>query len=135
MMALVDYRGFRLIAMSVLPVQGDSLIYGSKDAGMTVKKSDPVFNGLMKEAGERLNLAPHLCGMDPEELKELWSACDIEGHLGVDGLSLFFFFVSDKNLPSHRFQCRKFLSFGFQPNNATCDPSKRLTTRPFVSSF
>ena len=32
-MALVDYRGFRLIAMSVLPVSGNSLIYGSKDAG------------------------------------------------------------------------------------------------------
>ena len=34
MMALVDYRGFRLIAMSVLPLQSDSLIYGSNDAGL-----------------------------------------------------------------------------------------------------
>jgi hypothetical protein len=35
-MALVDYRGFRLIAMSVLPVSGKSLVYGSKDAGFVI---------------------------------------------------------------------------------------------------
>ena len=34
MMALVDYRGFRLIAMSVLPLKKGSLIYGSCDAGL-----------------------------------------------------------------------------------------------------
>jgi Clustered mitochondria len=33
LMALVDYRGFRLIAMAVLPLQGNTLIYGSNDAG------------------------------------------------------------------------------------------------------
>ena len=88
MMALVDYRGFRLIAMSVLPIKGKSLIYGSKDAGATVFNSDSKFNALMENAGKRLNLAPHLCGMDKDDLKELWSACDIEGHLGLDGLML-----------------------------------------------
>ena len=28
LMALVDYRGFRLVAMSVLPVNSSTLIYG-----------------------------------------------------------------------------------------------------------
>ena len=28
LMSLVDYRGFRLVAMSVLPVSKDTLIYG-----------------------------------------------------------------------------------------------------------
>ena len=28
LMALVDYRGFRLVAMSVLPVNATTLIYG-----------------------------------------------------------------------------------------------------------
>ena len=85
MMTLVDYRGFRLIAMSLLPLKGESLIYGSKDAGLTVYASNPEFNGLMKKAGQKLNLAPHLCGSELDDLKELWGACDIEGHRGLDG--------------------------------------------------
>jgi hypothetical protein len=86
MMALVDYRGFRVIAMSVLPIKGKSLIYGSKDAGATVFNTDPKFNLMMDEAGKKLNLASHLCGTDPNNLKELRSPCDIEGHLGSDGM-------------------------------------------------
>ena len=93
-MALVDYRGFRLIAMSVLPVSGNSLVYGSKDAGYvwwndsldifiycnllslslcgnsyTVRKSNARFNQLMKAAGKRLNLKPHRCGVRPNKTK------------------------------------------------------------------
>ena len=94
MMTLVDYRGFRLIAMSHLPLKNESLIYGSKDAGLTVRASDPEFNGLMKKAGEKLNLAPHLCGSTPDDLKELWGACDVEGHCGLDGLLSFFSLLS-----------------------------------------
>jgi hypothetical protein len=94
MMALVDYRGFRLIAMSVLPIRGDSLIYGSKDAGRTVHNKDKKFGELMVEAGKRLNLSPHLCGTDPTNLVELSSACDIEGHLGTDGARFAFPIVS-----------------------------------------
>jgi hypothetical protein len=87
MMALVDYRGFRLIAMSYLPIEGEnSLIYGSKDAGVTVYSTEPAFNKLMESAGRQLNLCRHLCGTDPNNLKELWCACDIEGHRGKDGL-------------------------------------------------
>ena len=33
LMALVDFRGFRLVAISVLPISKKSLIYGSNDAG------------------------------------------------------------------------------------------------------
>jgi hypothetical protein len=74
--------------MSVLPIQGKSLIYGSKDAGATVHKDDPIFNDLMEEAGKKLNLASHLCGTDPDNLKELRSPCDIEGHRGSDGMAI-----------------------------------------------
>ena len=34
LMALVDYRGFRVIAMSLLPISSKSLIYGSNNAGL-----------------------------------------------------------------------------------------------------
>jgi hypothetical protein len=43
LMALIDYRGFRLVAMSILPVNAMSLVYGSQDAGKTVHNSSPVF--------------------------------------------------------------------------------------------
>ena len=33
LMALVDYRGFRLVAISLLPVNKKTLIYGTNDAG------------------------------------------------------------------------------------------------------
>ena len=33
LMALVDYLGFRLTAMSLLPVGSDTLVYGTMDAG------------------------------------------------------------------------------------------------------
>ena len=61
--------------------------------------SNEKFNELMATAGKRLNLAPHLCGTDPDnELKELWGACDIEGHMGTDGVFFIFIFVIDCNI-------------------------------------
>lgn len=35
----------------------------------------------MKMAAQKLNLKPHLCGTD-EEVVELYSAIDVEGHKG-----------------------------------------------------
>eukprot|EP00007_Cunea_sp_BSH-02190019_P003726 CAMPEP_0174236740 /NCGR_PEP_ID=MMETSP0417-20130205/5774_1 /TAXON_ID=242541 /ORGANISM="Mayorella sp, Strain BSH-02190019" /LENGTH=1527 /DNA_ID=CAMNT_0015315423 /DNA_START=44 /DNA_END=4627 /DNA_ORIENTATION=- len=84
MMALVDYRGFRLIAMSVLPLSKGTLIYGSNDAGRTVHNDNKTFRRLMKKAGQRLNLKPHWCGATKECRKRLWAAADVEGHLGDD---------------------------------------------------
>jgi Clustered mitochondria len=86
MMALVDYRGFRLIAMSVLPINGHtSLVYGSNDGGNTVHADNPLFNHLMEQAGTRLNLKPHFCGMSTSKGKRLHAAADVEGHVGEDG--------------------------------------------------
>lgn len=44
LMALIDYRGWRLIAMSILPLGKDTLVYGSNDAGTTVFASLPEYN-------------------------------------------------------------------------------------------
>jgi hypothetical protein len=33
LMAVIDYRGFRLLAVSILPISKDTLVYGSSDAG------------------------------------------------------------------------------------------------------
>eukprot|EP00029_Vermamoeba_vermiformis_P008493 TRINITY_DN3992_c0_g1_i1.p1 TRINITY_DN3992_c0_g1~~TRINITY_DN3992_c0_g1_i1.p1 ORF type:complete len:924 (-),score=198.60 TRINITY_DN3992_c0_g1_i1:32-2803(-) len=61
LMALVDYRGFRLIAMSILPVGEETIIYGSCDAGRNIHANDDEFNELMKVAAKKLNLKPHRC--------------------------------------------------------------------------
>jgi hypothetical protein len=38
LMCLVDFRGHRLTAQSLLPISGDSLVYGSCDAGNNVRE-------------------------------------------------------------------------------------------------
>ena len=85
MMALVDYRGYRLVAMTLLPVGKETLVYGSNNAGQTVVKSHKGFAKLMRHAGEQLNLRPHLCGCQPRYAKKLWTGADVEGHVGDDG--------------------------------------------------
>jgi hypothetical protein len=45
---LVDYRGFRLLAVSVLPVSRKTICYGSHDAGLTVHSDYPAFNRKLK---------------------------------------------------------------------------------------
>jgi hypothetical protein len=62
LMALVDYRGFRLTAMSLLPVDTNTIIYGTFDAGRTIHYSqDDSFNTRMKNASEIIRLRPHIC--------------------------------------------------------------------------
>ena len=36
LIALIDYRGFRLVCMSVLPIDEDTLVCGSADGGAHV---------------------------------------------------------------------------------------------------
>lgn len=59
-MTLVDFRGFRIIAVALCPVDSDSLFYGSKDAGNTVlfNPKDPVTMEI-EEVGKSLNLKKH----------------------------------------------------------------------------
>ncbi len=81
-MALIDYKGFRLIAVSMLPLKSGSLIYGSEDAGVTVHAKDRKLNELIEVASKRLNLKPHCCGKNNVTV---YSPVDLEGHIGQDG--------------------------------------------------
>ncbi len=56
LMAVVDWRGFHLVAMSLLPIGGESLVYGLLDGGITVLAKHQEFNELMKEAAKKLNI-------------------------------------------------------------------------------
>lgn len=82
LMALIDYKGFRLQAISLLPINKSTLAYGSSDGARTVHTSDAGLNECMKQAGVLLNLKPHRVG--PNEI-EIAAVADIEGHVGVDG--------------------------------------------------
>lgn len=61
---LIDYLGFRLTAMSLMPIAtgpgaGDTLSYGSRDASKSVLREYRATQ-LMREAAKELNLAPHV---------------------------------------------------------------------------
>eukprot|EP01113_Clastostelium_recurvatum_P028334 TRINITY_DN3429_c0_g1_i2.p1 TRINITY_DN3429_c0_g1~~TRINITY_DN3429_c0_g1_i2.p1 ORF type:complete len:2680 (+),score=686.41 TRINITY_DN3429_c0_g1_i2:120-8159(+) len=90
LMALVDYRGFRLVAMSILPIGADSIVYGSCDGGQTVHAPRPEVNERMKAAAKKMNIKGHMCGMG-QQREFLYAPTDIEGHIGRDGL----FYVLD----------------------------------------
>eukprot|EP01105_Mastigella_eilhardi_P018365 TRINITY_DN4240_c0_g1_i8.p1 TRINITY_DN4240_c0_g1~~TRINITY_DN4240_c0_g1_i8.p1 ORF type:complete len:943 (-),score=202.12 TRINITY_DN4240_c0_g1_i8:2539-5286(-) len=86
LMALIDYRGFRLVAMSRLPINNSTLVYGSADAGEHVHADVEEFNQLMMLAARKINIKGHLCGRkDYNNYKTLYAPCDIEGHVGTDG--------------------------------------------------
>ncbi|PRP85823.1 hypothetical protein PROFUN_06015 [Planoprotostelium fungivorum] len=82
LMTLIDFRGFRLIAMSILPLH--KIVYGSHDGGKTVHADDPLFNRLMSEAAQKLNIKGHAVG-PIDNPKFIHGPTDIEGHQGKDG--------------------------------------------------
>jgi len=83
LMALIDYKGFRMSAQAFLPLGEKSLVYGSADGGRTVHKSNEKFNDAMRRAAEALNIRGHVVGK-LDRAQELHAAVDIEGHVGMD---------------------------------------------------
>jgi hypothetical protein len=82
LMCLIDYLGFRLIALSLLPINNTTLVYGSDNAGHTVKSTDP--DSQMKRAGQVLNLKEHVAGQNESFTAQVSFPADIEGHIGTD---------------------------------------------------
>lgn len=75
---LVDYAGYRVIASSLLPIGKDTLVYGSCDAGKTVR-CDFFVKGIMKQAADWLHLKGHKSSGE-----EIFAPTDIEVHQGRD---------------------------------------------------
>lgn len=80
---LIDYRGFRLIAMSILPLYYGGLVYGSNDGGLSIHADDPLMNHMMKRAAKKLNIKGHVAGRSTDK-KFIYGPTDIEGHKGQD---------------------------------------------------
>jgi hypothetical protein len=80
MMAIIDYVGYRLVAVTTLPISRKTIVYGSADAGRTVHNDDPFVNNAMQQLGQQLNLREHLV-FD----QKIVGAGDVEVHKGTDG--------------------------------------------------
>lgn len=105
LMALVDYKGFRLIAISTLPVNSETLCYGTCDGGRTIHGGTDNFNrrvagacvrgggagalwllnrgGATTALSRTINVKAHYCGTEANKVL-MYSACDLEGHIGLD---------------------------------------------------
>jgi len=83
MMCVLMYKGFHMIAMSVLPINNTTLVYGSPDAARTIY-DHPEFSAKLKQVGDELGLKIHKVGKEPN-IKLMHTPVDMEGHLGTDG--------------------------------------------------
>ncbi|XP_041979398.1 clustered mitochondria protein homolog isoform X1 [Aricia agestis] len=86
---VVDYRGLRVTAQSIIPgilekEQEQSVVYGSIDFGATVL-SHPKYMELLSKAGQQLKIMPHSVISAGGETVELCSSVECKGIVGNDG--------------------------------------------------
>lgn len=86
---VVDYRGYRVTAQSIIPgilekEQEQSVVYGSIDFGTTVL-SHPKYMELLSKAGQQLKIMPHSVISANGEVVELCSSVECKGIIGNDG--------------------------------------------------
>jgi hypothetical protein len=72
-----------LCAVSALPINKLTLVYGSDDGAKSVVNRDNGAATLMDEFGRRLNLKKHQAGRDIAS--DIVGPADIEVHKGTDG--------------------------------------------------
>eukprot|EP01102_Stenamoeba_stenopodia_P015947 TRINITY_DN550_c0_g3_i1.p1 TRINITY_DN550_c0_g3~~TRINITY_DN550_c0_g3_i1.p1 ORF type:complete len:579 (+),score=100.97 TRINITY_DN550_c0_g3_i1:43-1779(+) len=71
--------------MSLLPINKQTIIYGSDDGGEVIHSDDNTFASIIEKLGTSLNIKPRRVNGDnvnPEIT--LFTAIDVEGHLGTD---------------------------------------------------
>eukprot|EP01125_Pyxidicula_operculata_P006812 TRINITY_DN233_c0_g1_i1.p1 TRINITY_DN233_c0_g1~~TRINITY_DN233_c0_g1_i1.p1 ORF type:complete len:937 (-),score=152.85 TRINITY_DN233_c0_g1_i1:135-2945(-) len=86
MMTLIDYCGYRLVAVAALPINRHSIVYGSDNGCKTIYDRSEELRSMIARAAEKLCLKLHIAGMglcsDP---RLLHFPADVEGHMGLDG--------------------------------------------------
>ncbi|XP_027033032.1 clustered mitochondria protein homolog isoform X2 [Tachysurus fulvidraco] len=102
---LVDYRGYRITAQSIVPGilergQEQSVIYGSTDFGKTVVSNEQ-FLKLLDKPSKHLRVQRHFVLNKDDSVVELCSSVECKGIMGNDGrhyiLDLLFTFPPDLN--------------------------------------
>lgn len=82
LMALIDYRGYRISAMTILPISRSTLVYGSLDQGNSIIKSDNLATSMIEEICQSMNLKGHMAGKEIQNF--IYTPTDIEVHKGTD---------------------------------------------------
>ncbi|XP_025194814.1 clustered mitochondria protein homolog [Melanaphis sacchari] len=85
---VVDYRGYRVTAQSIIPgilerEQEQSVVYGSVDFGKTVT-TNPKYIELLSQAAQQLKIMPHKVISEKGEEIELCSSVECKGIIGND---------------------------------------------------
>ncbi|XP_018325240.1 clustered mitochondria protein homolog isoform X1 [Agrilus planipennis] len=85
---VIDYRGYRVTAQSIIPgilerEQEQSVVYGSIDFGKTVL-THPKYLELLNKAGQQLKILPHHVLNDKDEPIQLCSSVECKGIIGND---------------------------------------------------
>lgn len=86
---IIDYRGYRVTAQSIIPgilerEQEQSVVYGSIDFGKTVL-GHPKYLELLNKAGQQLKILPHSVLNDKGEAIAICSSVECKGIIGNDG--------------------------------------------------
>lgn len=82
---LVEYRGYRLLAMSLLPIGPETLLHGSSDAARTFSRdSEGALSGMLAQLATVLNLREHSVRDAQGAAQQVALAFDTEGHRGRD---------------------------------------------------
>ncbi|GFQ78441.1 clustered mitochondria protein homolog [Trichonephila clavata] len=86
---VIDYRGYRVTAQSIIPgilerEQEHSVVYGSVDFGKTVL-THPKYLEMLNKAGQPLKIQPHSVLNEKDEEVELCSSVECKGIIGNDG--------------------------------------------------
>ncbi|KAK3589135.1 hypothetical protein CHS0354_017102 [Potamilus streckersoni] len=85
---VIDYRGYRVTAQSIIPgilerEQEQSVVYGSIDFGKTVVTNDK-YKELLQKTASQLKICPHKVLNDKGEEVELFSSIECKGIVGND---------------------------------------------------
>ncbi len=83
LLCLVDFRGYRLLCLSILPIDGSTLVYGCQNASsrsIAVSKTDPLTNSRIADLCASMGLAEHVV-VGGETLR---SPIDLEAHISHD---------------------------------------------------
>jgi len=86
---VLDYRGYRVTAQSIIPGilerdQEQSVVYGSIDFGKTIVTQSKYLD-LLQKAGNQLKILPHKVVNAKNEEVELCSSVECKGIIGNDG--------------------------------------------------
>ncbi|KAF2070369.1 hypothetical protein CYY_008312 [Polysphondylium violaceum] len=130
LMATIDYRGYRILAISSLPISKQTIVYGSCDGGQTVHDSDTLINNEMERMAKLLNLRGHVVGLNK---KTIFGPGDIEVHKGFDGR---YYMVDFARIFPPEYPCtlKKYKQIGREIFYSMCRPELVLRSKVPLSS-